>query len=134
MGTALAGAVVVLAGYALIAALPKVAPFHVVHCLGSSCFSGLDPVYPLLFVATIAGTAVLLFGLFGLHFVLSPVFVASMVALEYGLAATVSSLLSGQDPLIFSPLVGIGVAGLGLNAHRRLRRGERPSEGPSISR
>ena len=132
---AIAGAVILVGGYALIAALPRVSPFHVVHCIGSSCFSGLNPAYPLLFVATVAGTAVLFFGLFGRAFVLSPVFVASMVALEYGLAATTSSLLSGQDPLVFSPLVAIGFAGLGFNAYRRLRRSvATPGEGPSISR
>lgn len=124
-----------LGGYGLMAALPKVSPFHVVHCLGSSCFSGLNPAYPLLFVATVAGTGLLLFGLFGREFVLTPVFVASMVALEYGLAAIVSSLLSGDDPLVFSPLVGIGLAGLGLNAYRRLRRGlPGPGQGASIPR
>ena len=99
--------------------MPSITPFHVTRCVpGSACFSALNPDYPLVFVLSIAATGVLFFGLFGRGFVINPVFVAAMAALEYGLAGAVSALLSGHDPEIFAPLVAIGAVGLGIHAIR----------------
>ena len=104
-GGAALGALLLVGSYLLLALLPAVSPFHVQHCLASSCFSGLNPVYPLIFVVSIAGTAVLFYGVFGRAFVFNRVFAVSMIALEYGLAATVSSLLSSEDPSLFLPFL-----------------------------
>lgn len=108
--------------YALLVLLPAVSPFHVQRCLSSSCFSGLNPVYPLVFVVSVVGTAIMFYGLGGRGFVFNPVFVASMVALEYGLAGTVSSFLSSEDPRIFAPLLILGILGIAFHAYRMRRR------------
>ena len=117
-GGAALGALLLVGSYLLLALLPAVSPFHVQHCLASSCFSGLNPVYPLIFVVSIAGTAVLFYGVFGRAFVFNRVFAVSMIALEYGLAATVSSLLSSEDPSLFLPFLAIGVVGITFHTFR----------------
>jgi hypothetical protein len=117
-GIALLGGSLLLGSYLLLALLPAVSPFHVQRCFSSSCFSSLNPVYPFLFVVSILGTAVLFYGLRGRGFVLNRVFVVSMVALEYGLAAIVSALLSSEDPSIFLPFLAIGTVGIGYHTYR----------------
>jgi hypothetical protein len=129
------GAVLLCASYAaMLVVLPVVSPLVAVRCapatpaqapLASSCFSSLNPVYPVVFLLSVAGTVALFFGWFGRRFIVGPVFVAGMFALEYGLAGTVSALFSGRSgvsasPLIFAPLVAIGAAAVGLHAYRWL--------------
>lgn len=134
---AILGAALLLGSYVMLAALPAVTAFEVVRCLphapppsnGStvSCLSSVNLIYPLVFLVSIGGTVVLFVGIFGGRFVLSPLFVAGMVALEYGLAATASAILGGADgvstnPLLFSPLVAVGSLALCVHAYRTLRK------------
>jgi hypothetical protein len=138
------GAAILFASYAaMLAVLPNVPPFEVLHCnpaspaqapLVSSCFSSLSPVYPATFVVSILSTVVLFSGAFGRRFVVSPTFVAGMVALEYGLAGTVSALLDARsgvarDPLIFALPVAIGAAALCFHAYRWLHPRKVPIQG-----
>ncbi len=134
--TAAAGAVLLCASYAaMLVVLPGVSPFELVHCvsatpaqapLASSCFSSLNPVYLAVFLVSVAGTVALFIGEFGRRFVVGPVFVAGMVALEYGLAGTVSALLGTKggvstSPVTFAPLVAIGAAAMCFHTYRWLR-------------
>jgi hypothetical protein len=134
--TAVAGAALLCASYAaMLVVLPNVPPFEILRCtsatpaqapLISSCFSSLSPVYPVAFIVSVAATVALFFGAFGRRFVVSPVFVAGMVALEYGLAGTVAALLDARsgvavNPLIFAPLVAIGASAVGFHTCRWLR-------------
>lgn len=110
--------------------LPRVSPFVVTRCTGApatACFSGINPLYPVAFIVSILGMVVTLFGAFGGRFVVSPLSVAGTVALEYGLAATVSALLDtaggvAANPLSFTPLVAVGAFALCFQAYRRSRR------------
>jgi hypothetical protein len=133
--TAAAGAVILFASYAaMLVVLPGVSPFQLTSCAthspaqappASECLS-LNPIYPVVFLVSIGGTVALFVGGFGRRFVVGPVFVAGMVALEYGLAGVVSATLSGKsegptDPIIFTPLISIGAAVVCFHAYRWLR-------------
>lgn len=138
---AVAGAAVVCASVLLLVALPGVAPFKQVNCSagvvepssgGPFCFNSVNPVYPAAFLLQVAGTVVFFFGAFGRRFVFSPVFVAGMIALEYGLSGVVSGTLDAQrastfSPVIFAPLIAIGAAAIFLQTMRRLRRPVQPT-------
>lgn len=133
---AAAGAGVLCASVAVLMALPRFSPFELLDCTssvavqpsqgGQFCFSSVNPVYPVVFLLSAAGTVVLFFGAFGRSFVVSPVFVAGMIALEYGLSGVVSGALDAQratsiSPFIFTPLVAIGALALSFQTYRRLR-------------
>jgi hypothetical protein len=132
---AAAGAGVVCASVAALAALPRFSPFELVHCPPASaqpsegaalCFSSVNPAYPVVFLLSLAGTVVFFFGAFGKSFVVSPVFVVGMIALGYGLSGVVSGALDAQrassiSPAVFAPLVTIGALALCLQTYRRLR-------------
>jgi hypothetical protein len=131
VGLAASGAALVLVCYALIFVfMPSFTPFTNVNCLTpTQCFSGVNPEYPLVFVVSVAGTVVALFGVFGRYFVFSGVFAIGMIALEYGLAGAVSASLaakSGPDltPAFFLPFIIIGVVILGFQRYlqSRMRR------------
>jgi hypothetical protein len=123
---------------ALLAVMPRVTPFELRRCFpGSQCFSSVNPDYPLVFLLSVAGTVLLFLGLFGRGFVLNPVFVAGMIALEYGLAGVVSAALDAEreaagGPVVFAPLVAIGALAIAFQTSRRLRRGTRPRAGSGI--
>ena len=140
---AIAGAVVLCASFfALFVAMPKFTPFQFVHCtlatpaqapLISSCFTSLNADYPLVFFLSVAGTVTMLVGLLGRGFVVSPVSVVGMIALEWGLAAMTSASLETEsgvsvNPVIFSPYVAIGALVLCFQAYRRLHPRTTPSE------
>jgi hypothetical protein len=138
---AVAGAAVVCASALLLVALPGVAPFEQVNCSvgivepssgGPFCFNSVNPVYPVVFLFQVAGTLVFFFGAFGKRFVVNPVFIAGMIALEYGLSGVVSDALDAQranaiSPVIFAPLVVIGAGVICLQTLRRLRRRRQPT-------
>jgi hypothetical protein len=138
---AVAGAAVVCASVLLLVALPGVTPFEVVNCSagvvepssgGPFCFNSVNPVYPVVFLFQVAGTVVFFFGKFGKRFIVNPVFVAGMIALEYGLSGVVSGTLDAQrastfSPVIFAPLVVIGAGAISLQTVRRLRRPRQPT-------
>ncbi len=131
----MAGAAVICASYfALFAAMPRFTPFQLLNCPpnpslqsgGTPCFTSLNFAYPVVFVLSIAGAVLLLFGLFGKGFVVSPVSVVGFVALEWGLATMTSASLNTRggvttNPLIFSPFVVIGALVLCLQVYRRRR-------------
>ncbi|MDG6914604.1 MAG: hypothetical protein JRN23_02385 [Nitrososphaerota archaeon] len=134
-----AGAAVLGLSAYLMAVLPRTTPLQVQHCLpaappGSefqaSCFSSVNPVYPLLFVASVAGTVLVFYGAFGRSLVFSPVFVAGMIALEYGLSGVVSRavdpLAVTEGPGFFAPLVVIGTVAVVFQVYRRLLAGRSP--------
>jgi len=137
-GLAVAGAGVLFASYfALFAALPRFTPFQFLTCTpippsqafpegGTSCFSSLNPAYPLVFLLSVAGTVTLLVGWFGRGFIISPVFVIGILALEYGLSRIVSGFLDMEsgvtvNPAVFLPFVAIGVLALCFRTYRYLR-------------
>jgi hypothetical protein len=138
---AVAGAAVVCASVLLLVALPGVASFEQVNCSagivepssgGPFCFNSVNPVYPVVFLVQVAGTVVFFFGAFGKGFVFSPVFVAGMIALEYGLSGVVSGALDAQrantfSPVIFAPLIVIGAGAILLQTMRRMRRPAQPT-------
>jgi hypothetical protein len=138
---AVAGAAVVCASALLLVALPGVTPFQQVSCSagvvepssgGAFCFNSVNPVYPAVFLVQVAGTLVFFFGAFGKRFVFNPVFIAGMIALEYGLSGVVSGALDAQraysvSPVIFAPLVAIGLGAIFLQTVRRLRRRRQPT-------
>jgi hypothetical protein len=119
---------------AILVALPRFTPLELLHCIpaaqpqeGTVCFSSVNPLYPIVFLLSVAGTIILFFGAFGSAFVVSPVFVAGIIALEYGLSGVVSAVLDTErgtpiDPDIFVPLVAIGALAIGFQTYRRLRR------------
>ena len=121
------GAVILLGSVlAMLVALPRVTPLELGHCTYAGCFSSVNPLYPVVFLISIAGTVILFWGAFGGHFVVSPLFVAGMVALEYGLAAAFSAFWrAGQgtsvSPELFAPLVGIGGVAICFQTYGRLR-------------
>jgi hypothetical protein len=134
---AIAGAGILCASVALLLVLPRLSPFELLHCPpvapaqpsreAAGCFSMINPLYPIVFLLSVAGTAVIFLGAFGRSFIVSPVFVAGMIALEYGLSGVVSGALDGEraasiDPAVFAPLVAIGALALGFQTYRRLRR------------
>jgi hypothetical protein len=87
----------------------------------------VNPLYPIVFLLSAAATVVVFFGAFGKSFIVSPVFVAGMIALEYGLSGVVSGALDAEragpiDPALFAPLVAIGAAALCFQTYLRLRR------------
>jgi hypothetical protein len=130
-----AGALVLCVSFAaLLIAMPRFTPFEFQTCTpaaptqsfpqgGTQCTSGLNPAYPLVFLLSVAGTVILLVGLFGGRFVLSPASVIGIIALEWGLAAIVSASLGthsgvGVNPALFSPFVVIGAVVLCIQAIR----------------
>jgi len=134
---AIAGAGILCASVALLLVLPRLSPFELLHCPHAApaqpskeaavCFSSVNPLYPIVFLLSAAGTIVIFFGAFGKTFIVSPVFVAGMIALEYGLSGVVSGALDAEragpiDPAVFAPLVAIGAAALCFQTYRRLRR------------
>ena len=134
---AIAGAGILCASVAVLLVLPGLSPFELLHCpppaapaqpsQAAPCFSSVNPLYPIVFLLSAVGTVVIFFGAFGRSFVASPVFVAGMIALEYGLSGVVSGALDAQraepiDPVVFAPLVAIGALALTLQTYRRLRR------------
>jgi hypothetical protein len=133
MGLAIAGAGILCASVALLLVLPRLSPFELVRCLpaapaqpAQACFSSVNPLYPIVFLLSVAGTVVVFFGMFGKGFIVSPVFVAGMIALEYGLSGVVSGTLDAEraqsiDPVVFAPLVAIGALALCFHTYRRLR-------------
>ena len=133
-----AGAAVLCASYiALFVVMPRFTPFQLLNCTpiaptqsfpegGTSCFTSLNTAYPLVFLVSVAGTVTLLFGLLGRGFVVSPVSVIGMIALEWGLAGVVSASLNTEsgvatNPVIFAPFVALGALVLCFQANRRLR-------------
>jgi len=138
---AFAGAAVVCAGVLLLVSLPGVTPFEQVNCSvgvvepssgGPFCFNSVNPVYPGLFLLQVAGTIVFFFGAFGKRFIVNPLFVAGMIALEYGLSGVVSGALDAQrantfSPILFAPLVVIGAGAIALQTVRRLGRPRQPT-------
>ena len=136
---AAAGAAVLCASYvALFVVMPRFTPFEFLNCTpispsqafpegGSSCFTSLNPApYLLVFLVSVGGTVVMLFGLLGRGFVVSPVSVIGMIALEWGLAGVVSASLNTRsgvavNPAIFAPYVALGAVVLCFQAFRRLR-------------
>ena len=133
---AIAGAVILCASVALLLVLPRLSPFELLHCplaapaqplQEAPCFSSVNPLYPIVFLLSAAGTVVIFFGAFGKSFIVSPVFVAGMIALEYGLSGVVSGTLDAEranpvDPAVFTPLVAIGAAALCFQTYRSVRR------------
>lgn len=133
---AIAGVGILCASVAVLLVLPRLSPFELLHCppeapaqpsQAATCFSSVNPLYPIVFLLSAAGTVVIFFGAFGKSFVVSPVFVAGMIALEYGLSGVVSGALDAEraqpiDPAVFAPLVAIGALALALQTYRRLRR------------
>ncbi len=132
---AFAGAAVVCASVASLVTLPNLSPFELVRCPPASgqppqaalCLSSVNPVYPVVFLLSLAGAVVFFFGAFGRGFVVSPVFVIGMIALGYGLSGVVSGVLDAQrvstnSPAVFAPLVAIGALALCFQTYRRLRR------------
>jgi hypothetical protein len=106
--------------------LPRSGPLEIVHCTYAGCFSSLNPAYPALFLVSVVGIVVLFVGVFGARFVLSPPFVAGMVALEYGLAGALSAFWRAGgstviSPDLFAPLLVIGAFVVTLQGLRRLR-------------
>ena len=131
---AVAGGALLCASVYLLVTLPKVSPLDIVHCVpaapphaqGETCFSSVNPVYPVVFLLSVAGTVIIFLGAFGKRFVVSPVFVAGMISLEYGLAGVVSGVLGKGtgvqvDPFVFSPLIAIGGVVICFQTFRRLR-------------
>jgi hypothetical protein len=132
---AIAGAGILCASVALLLVLPRLSPFELLHCLPPAtaqpfqeapCFSSVNPLYPIVFLVSVAGTVVVFFGVFGKGFIVSPVFVVGMIALEYGLSGVVSGALDAEraepiDPAVFAPLVVIGALAVCFQALRRLR-------------
>ncbi|HUH99928.1 MAG TPA: hypothetical protein VLY65_02695 [Nitrososphaerales archaeon] len=122
-----AGAALLLASVlSMLFALPRLAPLELGHCTYAGCFSSVNPLYPLAFLLSVAGTIILFVGAFGGRFVLTPVFVAGLVALEYGLASAFSAFWrSGQgsavSPELFAPLIFIGGLAIGFHTLRHLR-------------
>src|ERR1700733_1677005 len=133
---AIAGAGILCASVALLLVLPRLSPFELLHCppaapaqpfQAAPCFSSVNPLYPIVFLLSAAGTVVIFLGVFGRSFIVSPVFVAGVIALEYGLSGVVSGALDAQranpiDPAVFAPLVAIGAAALCFQIYRRVRR------------
>jgi len=117
--------------------MPRFTPFQFLNCTpisptqsfpegGTSCFTSLNPAYPVVFLFSVAGTIALLFGLFGKRFIISPLFIIGMIALEYGLSGVVSRLLDTEapvtgNPVIFTPFISIGTLALCLQAYRDQR-------------
>ena len=111
----------------MLVALPRLTPFELEHCTYEGCFSSVNPLYPVVFLASVAGTVILFWGEFGGAFVLSPVFVAGMLAVEYGLAGEFSAFWragtgTGANPDLFAPLVAIGALAICFHTYRRLRQ------------
>lgn len=134
MNIAGVGAVVLGLSVYLLAVLPRTSPLQVQHCVPAappgaqtqaSCFSSVNPVYPLLFVASVAGTVIIFYGAFGRSLVFSPVFVAGMIALEYGLSGVVSGavdpIAETRGPGFFAPLIVLGTVAICFEVYRRLR-------------
>lgn len=134
MNIAGVGAVVLGLSVYLLAVLPRTSPLQVQHCVPAappgaqtqaSCFSSVNPVYPLLFLASVAGTVIIFYGAFGRSLVFSPVFIAGMIALEYGLSGVVSGavdpIAETRGPGFFAPLVVIGSVAICFQVYRRLR-------------
>lgn len=132
---AISGGFLLFASYAgLLIVMPALTPFTLVHCVyqtpgnapRSECYTGINPDYPVVFIFSIAGTVMLLFGVFGRAYVTSPLFVAGMIALEYGLAGVVSSAQQrtgvGESPLLFAPLLAVGGFVIVLHTIRYVRR------------
>jgi hypothetical protein len=133
---AIAGAGILCASVALLLVLPRLSPFELLHCPPGApaqplqeapCFSSVNPLYPIVFLLSAAGTVVIFFGAFGRSFIFSPVFVAGMIALEYGLSGVVSEALDAQranpiDPVVFAPLIAVGATALCFQTYRRVRR------------
>lgn len=139
---AAAGAVLLCLSVYVLVALPKVSPLDIRHCVPAappeaqvetSCFSSINPIYPVVFILSIVGTVAIFLGAFGRNFVVSPVFVAGMIALEYGLSGVVSSVLAAGtgigegNPEIFAPLIIIGSVAICYQTLRRLRLRRRPT-------
>ncbi len=130
--TALVGALLFCASsFVLVVALPRLSPFEVTHCVPPGetvCFSGVNPAFPAAFLLSVAGAVLLFFGAFGRGFVVSPVFVAGMIAIAYGLSGVVTAVLDAQranpeSPEVFAPLVAVGALAIWLQTYRRLRGG-----------
>lgn len=138
---AAAGAVLLCLSVYILVALPKVSPLDIHHCVPAappqaqgetSCFSSINPIYPVVFILSIVGTVAIFLGAFGKSFVVSPVFAAGIIALEYGLSGVVSSYLdsgtgAGIDPYIFAPLIAIGSLAICYQTLRRLGLRRRPT-------
>jgi hypothetical protein len=130
---AIAGVGILCASVTSLLVLPRLSPFELLHCppaqpsQAAACFSSVNPLYPIAFLLSAMGTVVIFFGAFGRSFIVSPFFVAGMIALEYGLSGVVSGALDAEraepiDPAVFAPLVAIGALALSLQTYRRLRR------------
>jgi hypothetical protein len=126
----IAGAALLLASYlAMLVVIPIAWPLSGTRCTPvpvETCVSGgVNLAYPVTFLLSIAGTAAFFFGAFGKSFIVNPVFVAGMVALEYGLAGTVVALEGNigvaTNPAMFSPLVFAGAGAVTFQSYKRLR-------------
>jgi hypothetical protein len=125
------GAAILLLSAYLLVSLPRYSPLEVPRCtpvapplseVGTSCPSSINLVYPAIYVVSVAGTALIFLGVFGRRFILNPVFVAGMIALEYGLAGVVARSIAGHgtlgDVAIFAPLLMIGGLAISVQAYR----------------
>jgi len=96
-----AGSVILIGGLlSVLFLLPRVTPYDILNCSpfegGTQCFGSLNPVYPVVFMISMAGSVVLFFGMFGRRFVLGPLYMIGMLLLGWGSAGVTFGYLGLQ--------------------------------------
>jgi hypothetical protein len=123
--------------------LPRVTPYEFLSCRvlrgAQECLGSPNPLYPLTFIISVAGTLLLFFGLFGRSFIFRPLFVFGIFVLELGMLPVVFGFLgtescasqSGRffgttciahNPEGFYPFIALGALSISLQIYRHLGR------------
>jgi hypothetical protein len=113
-----AGFGILFGGILALFVLPRITPFLFSDCGslpggGSVCSSIFNPIYPLVFVASMWGAVALFHVLFGRNFVLNPLFIIGMLSLSLGLLAVIFGYLDWQwecTQVGFVAVLPIGIA------------------------
>ncbi|MHB1869222.1 MAG: hypothetical protein ACYCPP_09825 [Nitrososphaerales archaeon] len=133
------GIVVLCTGLLSLIEMPRITPYEFFNCSpyegGTQCFGSINPIYPIIFIVSMAGAVLVFLGLFGGAFTLGPGFLLGMVFAGFGLAGIIfgyiafKSCVSGRfpgpelcpayHPEAIEPFVLVGALLLAVNAFWR---------------